>query len=130
MDDGEHVLHLFLISTRTGETTVFLVETRQGEVEFPRIAATERDLDDEPELLRRIREATGMEVAISGFINPPTPESLHPANSKFLIGRVVGGNPRPAVEHVGWEWRPGNNLLSLQFLPKLMVDELRVFMNS
>jgi len=44
--------------------------------------------------------------------------------------RIEPGSPHPAVAHVGWEWRPGNNLLSLQFLPKLMVDELRVFMNN
>jgi hypothetical protein len=130
MSDGEYVLHLFLISTRTGETTVFLVETEEGVVEFPRITAGERELDDEPELVRRIKDTTGMEVAISGFLTPPTPESVQPANSRFLIGRVVAGTPRPAMPHVGWEWRPGNNLLSLQFLPKMMVDELRVFMNS
>ncbi len=125
-----HVLHLFIISTRTGDTTVFLLEREPGVVEFPQIDASDKDLDDEPELVRRIQAATGMDVAISGFLDPPAGTEIQPSNSKFLIGRVVSGNPRPSVPHVGWEWRSGNNLLSLQFLPRLMVDELRVFMNS
>lgn len=127
---ADHVLHLFLISTRTGDTSVFLLEREPGMVEFPQLGVAERELDDEPGLVRRIREITGMDVAISGFVDPPSPGVLQPPNSKFLIGRVVSGTPHPAVPHVGWEWRPGNNLLSLQFLPRLMVDALRVFMNS
>ncbi len=127
---AEHVLHLFLITTVAGETAVFLLEREPGAVEFPRIIVSEQDLDDEAGLVRRIRDAVGMEVAISGFLDPPAPETLRPANSKFLIGRVVSGTPRLTLPHVGWEWRPGNNLLSLQFLPRVMVDELRVFMNS
>ncbi|HEY7296267.1 MAG TPA: hypothetical protein VH916_14575 [Dehalococcoidia bacterium] len=126
----EHVLHLFIISTRTGDTTVFLLEREPGVVEFPQICATDKELDDEPELVRRIQSATGMDVAISGFLDPPAGTEIQPPHSKFLIGRVVSGTPRPGVPHVGWEWRSGNNLLSLQFLPRLMVDELRVFMNS
>jgi hypothetical protein len=128
--EAEHILHLFLISTRTGETTVFLLEREPGVVEFPQLGVSEKDLDDESGLVRRIQDATGMDVAISGFLDPPVPAAIQPPNSKFLIGRVVGGSPRPRLPHVGWEWRLGNNLLSLQFLPKLMVDELRIFMNS
>lgn len=130
MGDGDHVLHLFIISTRTSETSVFLLEREPGVVEFPQITVADRDLDNEPELLRRIQTATGMDVAISGFLNPPSGRPIEPPNSKFLIGRIVGGAPRPTLPHVGWEWHPGNNLLSLEFLPKLMVDELRVFMNN
>jgi hypothetical protein len=126
----DYTLHLFLISTRTGETTVFLIETADGVVEFPTITANEKVIEDETELVRRIVACTGMEAAISGFLTPPAPDSVHPANSKFLICRVLSGTPSPAIPHVGWEWRPGNNLLSLQFLPKMMVDELRVFMNT
>ena len=126
----EYNLHLFLISTRTGETTVFLLEREPGIVEFPQLSVGDSDLDDEPELVRRIHDATGMDVAISGFLDPPVPGAIQPPNSKFLIGRVVGGSPHPSAEHVGWEWRPGNNLLSLEFLPKLMADQLRVFMNN
>lgn len=130
MAGSDHVLHLFIISTRTGETSVFLLEREPGVVEFPQLDVSEKELDDESGLMRRIRDATGMEVAISGFVDPPTPGVLQPPNSKFLLGRVVAGTPHPTEPHVGWEWRPGNNLLSLQFLPKLMVDALRVFMNS
>jgi hypothetical protein len=130
VSDGDCQLHLFLISSRTGATCVFLIETEPGVVEFPQITVEERLLDDEPELVRRIAEATGLEVGISGFLSPGAQESLGPGNSRFLIGRVTGGTPRPAVAHLGWEWRPGSNLLTLQFLPKIWVDELRVFMNS
>ncbi len=130
MADPDHILHLFLISTRTGETSVFLLEREPGVVEFPQLGVSARDLDDEQELVRRIRECTGMDVAISGLLDPPGPGAIEPPNSKFLIGRVTGGSPQPSVQHVGWEWRLGNNLLSLQFLPRLMVDELRVFMNN
>ncbi|MHB8578083.1 MAG: hypothetical protein ACYDCQ_22460, partial [Dehalococcoidia bacterium] len=126
----DHNLHLFLISTRTGETTVFLLEREPGFVEFPQLLVQDKELDDEPELVRRIRDATGMDVAISGFLDPPVPGVIQPANSKFLLGRVVGGTPKPTIPHVGWEWRPGSNLLSLEFLPKLMADQLRVFMNN
>jgi hypothetical protein len=130
VSSADHVLHLFLISTRTGDSSVFLLEREPGMVEFPQLDVVDRELDDEPGLVRRIQESTGMDVAISGFIDPPGPGVVEPANSKFLIARVVGGSPHPTTPHVGWEWRPGNNLLSLQFLPRLMVDELRVFMNS
>src|SRR5581483_10292618 len=89
----EHVLHLFIISTRTGDTTVFLLEREPGVVEFPQIDASDKDLDDEPELVRRIQAATGMDVAISGFLDPPAGTEIQPPNSKFLIGRVVSGQP-------------------------------------
>jgi hypothetical protein len=135
--DAEHavnaaqfVLHLFLISVRTGETCVFLLERRPGVVEFPALSIDPEELSDEEELIRRIAVATGLEVAISGYLSPSSGSLLDPANSKFLIGRVTGGTPHPTLEHVGWEWHPGKNLLTLQFLPKLMVDELRVFMTG
>lgn len=130
MGSADHVLHLFLISTRTGDSSVFLLEREPGMVEFPQLDVQDAELDDETGLVHRIQETTGMDVAISGFINPPAPGVVEPPNSKFLIARVIGGSPRPSAPHVGWEWRPGNNLLSLQFLPRLMVDELRVFMNT
>jgi len=130
VDDAEFVLHLFLISVRTGVTSVFLLERRPGVVEFPALSVIEQELDDEEELIRHIAKATGMEVAISGYLTPSSGSTLNPANSKFLIGRVTGGTPHPTLEHVGWEWHPGKNLLTLQFLPKLMVDELRVFMTG
>lgn len=124
----EHVLHLFIISTRTGETTVFLLEREPGVLEFPRVTVSAGELDDEATLVQRIRAATGLDVAISGFLAPHADGDIDPPNSRFLIGRMTGGAPRPAVPHAGWEWRAGNNLLTLQFLPKMMVDELRVFM--
>jgi hypothetical protein len=130
VSSADHILHLFLISTSTGDTSVFLLEREPGVVEFPQLDVSEKELDDESGLVQRIRDTTGMDVAISGFLNAAATGVLQPDNSKFLIGRVVGGTPHPSAEHVGWEWRRGNNLLSLQFLPRLMVDELRVFMNS
>jgi len=40
---------------------VFLLEREPGVVEFPQLDVSEQELDDESGLMRRIRDATGME---------------------------------------------------------------------
>jgi hypothetical protein len=127
---AQHVLHLFIISTRGGSSSVFLVENQPGMLEFPRICVPAAVLDDESALVAKVRAATGIDVAISGFLATQAGETIDPPDSRFLICRAIGGTPRPAAAHTGWEWRTGNNLFTLQFLPKVMVDELRVFMNG
>ena len=130
MANPDHVLHLFIISTRGGVSSVFLIEREPGMLEFPRIGVPAAVLDDEAALVARVRAATGLDVAISGFLAPQAGETIDPPDSRFLICRATGGSPRPAEPHTGWEWRTGNNLFTLQFLPKVMVDELRVFMSG
>lgn len=124
------VVHLFITSTRTGETCVLLVEREPGVVEFPTLSLAAAELDDEDGILQRIDESTGLRVAISGFLEGPADAPLSPPGSRFLLARLIAGSPRIAGAHTGWEWRPGFNLLSLQFAPKVMVDELRSFMNG
>lgn len=127
--DETQVLHLFIISTRGGESFVLLVEREPNVLEFPRIAVPAALLDDETALIARIKEETGLDVSIAGFLAQDGAR-IDPPESRFLICRAVGGTPHPAAPYTGWEWRSGKNLFTLQFLPRMMVDELRVFMNG
>ena len=129
MDDSATVLHLFLINSIGGQTVVFLLEAEPGVVEFPRLSLARAELDDEEALCRRVREATGMEVEISGFLDPPPGAPLQPAGSRILLARLVGGAPHITLPHVGWEWTAGAALVRMPFAPKMMVDELKSFMN-
>jgi hypothetical protein len=127
--DDATVLHLFLINAIAGTTVVFLLETEPGIVEFPRLTIAPGEMDDEPALRARVREATGMEVEISGFLDPPPGTPLQPAGSRILLARLVAGAPRVTLPHVGWEWTAGAALVRMPFAPKVMVDELKSFMN-
>lgn len=129
MGDGAAVLHLFLVNVIAGQTNVFLVETEPGVVEFPRLQVTPADMDDEDALCGRVLSATGMEVAIGGFLDPPPGAKLEPPGSRVLLARFVSGTPHLTAEHVGWEWTSGAELLRAPFAPKLMLDELKSFMN-
>ena len=120
---------LFLVSTIGPATVVFLLETEPGVVEFPRLALTADEMDDEGRLVQRIREQTGMDVAISGFLDPGAFDGAPPVG-KLVLARHLGGAPRLTLEHVGWEWTPGSRLLTLPFAPKMMLDELKAFMNE
>jgi hypothetical protein len=124
------VIHVFVMSTATGETSVFLIEREPGIVEFPRLLLPSEQIDDESEILRQIEANTGFSVALSGFLDPPDDSPLSPPGSRFLLARLLHGAPRVADAHVGWEWRSGVSLLSLQFVPKLMSNELRTFMSG
>jgi hypothetical protein len=128
---AEHdaIAHLFLVSTIGPATVVFLLETEPGVVEFPPLDLDPTELDDEATLVRRIREQTGMEVAISGFLDHQ-PDGAATPLGKLVLARHLGGSPRLTLEHVGWEWTPGSRLLSLPFAPKMMLDELKAFMND
>jgi len=127
--DNTQVLHLFIISARGGESFVLLVEREPNVLEFPRITVPVAALDDEALLVACIKEITGLDVSIAGFLaHDGAP--IDPPESRFLICRAVGGTPHPAAPYTGWEWRSGKNLFTLQFLPRMMVDELRVFMNG
>ena len=128
MADQQLDVQLFLISTIGPATVVFLLEAEPGVVEFPRLALAPRDLDDEEALVRCIREQTGMDVAISGLLDSPAADGS-PAG-KLVLARHLRGSPRLAIEHVGWEWTPGDRLLNLPFAPKLMLDEIKAFMNE
>jgi hypothetical protein len=128
---GEHDanVHLFLVSTIGAATVVFLLETEPGVVEFPELDVTPPDLDDESTLVHRIREQTGMEVAISGFLDQPLDGDTRTVG-KLVLARHLGGSPRLTLTHVGWEWTPGSQLLTLPFAPKMMLDELKAFMDT
>jgi hypothetical protein len=128
---AEHdaVADLFLVSTIGPATVVFLLEAEPGVVEFPRLRLKASDLDDEARLVQRIREQTGMEVAISGFLDRQA-NGETASLGKLVLARHLGGSPRLTLAHVGWEWTPGSRLLSLPFAPKMMLDELKAFMND
>ncbi|MBI2760775.1 MAG: hypothetical protein HYX51_05045 [Chloroflexi bacterium] len=123
------VLHLFLINSIGGSTAVFLLETEPGVVEFPRLTLATPELDSEEALSRRVREATGMDIEVSGFLDPPPDSPLEPAGSRILLARLVAGSPHVTVPHVGWEWTSGSELVRMPFAPRIMVNELKSFMN-
>ncbi|MGI8551647.1 MAG: hypothetical protein ACR2PL_12810 [Dehalococcoidia bacterium] len=129
MSDPQALIHLFIMSHAIGETMVFLVEREPGIVEFPTLATVPASPDSEAEIIRQVEVATGLTVALGGFLEPPADALLSPAGSRFLLARHLRGTPRINSPHVGWEWRPGSSLLSLQFVPRTMADELRLFMN-
>ncbi len=129
MVDDAAVLHLFLVNSIAGSTVVFLLEAEPGVVEFPRLTVATADLDDEHALRQRVREATGMDVEISGFLAPPPDAPLQPEGSRLLLARFVSGTPEVKLPHVGWEWTSGAALVRMSFAPRVMVDELKSFMN-
>ena len=129
MADQQPLAQLFLVSTIGPATVVFLLETEPGVVEFPRLDLTPAEMDDEAALVQRIREQTGMDVAISGFLDQPQNGEAG-AVGKLVLARHLGGSPRLRLPHVGWEWTPGSQLLSLPFAPKMMLDELKAFMDT
>lgn len=120
---------LFLVSTISTDTVVFLLEVEPGLVEFPRLLLSAGDMDDEAVLVQRIKEQTGMDVAISGFLDAPAENGSTPAG-KLLLARHLGGSPNFTLEHVGWEWTTGARLMALPFAPKMMLDELKAFMDT
>ena len=128
MADQQPGVHLFLVSTIGPATVVFLLEAEPGVVEFPRLDLTLDEMEDEATLVRRISEQTGMEVAISGFLDHPEDGEGAPAG-KLVLARHLGGSPRLTLPHVGWEWTPGASLITLPFAPKMMLDELKAFMD-
>jgi hypothetical protein len=86
-------------------------------------------MDDEGRLVQRIQEQTGMDVAISGFLDR-APAAGAPRGATLGRARPRGGAPKVTLPHVGWEWTPGSRLLTLPFAPKMMLDELKAFMNE
>lgn len=118
---------LFLVSTIGEATVVFLMEAEPGVVEFPRLLLEPAELDDEATLVGRIREQTGMAVGISGFL--AAPGSAGAAVGTLILARHLSGSPRLTMAHVGWEWTPGSRLVELPFAPKMMLDELKAFMD-
>jgi hypothetical protein len=123
-------VHLFILSDATGEPCVFLVEREPGIVEFPLLTLTASEAQEEAALVARIEACTGLKVSLRGYVDPPAGTELYPPESRFLLARLVHGRPEIVTPHVGWEWRPAISLFSLQFVPKLMVDELRSYMNG
>lgn len=129
MGENAAVLHLFLVNSIGGDTVVFLLETEPGVVEFPRLQVGAGEIDDEDALRERITTTIGVQAELSGFLDPPDGAPLEPAGSRILLARYVAGSPRVALQHIGWEWTPGTALVQMPFAPKLMVDELKSFMN-
>jgi hypothetical protein len=123
------ITSLFLVSTIGAATVVFLLETEPGVVEFPRLTLAPHDLDDEDALVHRIREQTGMDTAISGFLDVPADDGAAAPVGKLVLARHLTGSPRVTLPHVGWEWTPGSSLVRLPFAPKMMIDELKAFMD-
>jgi hypothetical protein len=126
---SDAIAHLFLVSTIGQATVVFLLETEPGVVEFPRLTLAPAELEDEGRLVQRIREQTGMDVAISGFLEH-RPDGEAGEVGTLVLARHLGGSPRVSLAHVGWEWTPGSRLLTLPFAPKMMLDELKAFMDD
>lgn len=129
MDTNAAVLHLFLVNSIAGTTVVLLLETEPGVVELPRISLPAAELDDADLLRQRVCEATGITIEPSGFLTPPADSPLHTEGGRILLARLVSGSPNVTLPHVGWEWTPGATLVQLPFAPKVMVDELKSFMN-
>ena len=123
-------VHLFIMSRATGEPSVFLVEREAGTVEFPTLVTDDTEEQDEARIVDQIRACTGLTVSISGYVDPPAGALICPPGSRFLLAQRLSGHPEIREPHVGWEWRPAAMLLSLHFVPKLMVDELRSYMNG
>lgn len=118
-------LHLIVISQATGDESVLLLERETGVVEFPAFDMDFLTVEDEETVVSRIATEIGLRVAPVGFI-----EGLAETDgNRFLVVRSLGGSPRFAEPHAGWEWRPAARLLTRQSIPKLMADELRSFMN-
>lgn len=130
MAEADSTIHVFIMSNAAGETAVFLIEREPGVVEFPRLVLPAALVDDEEEILQRIESSTGLVVALSGFLEPPADAPLAPPGSRFLLARLLRGTPKVADDHVGWEWRSGTSLLSLQFVPRPMTNELWSFMSD
>jgi hypothetical protein len=128
--DGKVVVHVIVVAHTAGEPAVLLVEREPRIVEFPTLEIAEEDLADETAIAARIASDTGLEVTFEGYLAEPSGVMLSPPGSRFLLARAIGGRPQLSGPHVGWEWRPASNLLALQFIPKLMVDELRSYMNE
>ena len=122
-------LHLFLTNVIGGAAVVLLLETEPGVVEFPRLTMSRAETDDEDALVDYIAKATGIHAEISGFLDPPREAPLDPPGSRILLARVVSGSPKLILPHVGWEWTSGAELVRMPFAPRVMVDELRSFMN-
>lgn len=127
---GLTTAHLFIMSHAAGEPSVFLVEREPGVVEFPMLSLPAGDNLDEDAIARQVEAEIGLTVRVTGFVDPPPGALICPPGSRFLLARLIGGSPRVEGPHVGWEWRPAASLLSLHFVPKLMVDELRSYMNG
>ncbi|HTE85716.1 MAG TPA: hypothetical protein VK821_13380 [Dehalococcoidia bacterium] len=118
-------LHVIVMSQSTGDESVLLLERETGIVEFPAFDVDLLAIEDEGAVVGRIASEIGLQVAPVGFIEGSSPSE----ESRFLVVRSLGGSPRFAVPHAGWEWRPAARLLTRESIPKLMADELRSFMN-
>jgi hypothetical protein len=115
-------VHVILVNRVAGEPAALLVEREPGIVEFPALTLTAEEADDQDAIAARIRALTGLEATVGGLLDAGI------AGDRFLLARVVGGSPRLTVAHLGWEWRPLARLLTLQFIPKPMANELRSYM--
>jgi hypothetical protein len=118
-------LHVIIMSQASGDESVLLLERETGIVEFPSFDMDFLAVEDEGTVTALIGSETGLKVAPVGFIEGPTSSSAN----RFLVVRSLGGSPRFAVPHAGWEWRPAARLLTRESIPKLMADELRSFLN-
>jgi hypothetical protein len=123
-------VHVVIKGYATGEPAVLLVEREPQIVEFPCINVSAAELDDEEWLSSRIEAETGLAVIVEGYVEPAIQNGSPAAAARFLVVRSLGGTPAPSGSHLGWEWRPASGLLSLQFIPKLMVNGLRSYVNE
>jgi hypothetical protein len=124
---GAITLHLILISRITGVPSALLVECEPGIVEFPTLGVSARELDDERAIIARIKTETGLDAELESYLDLPSESSHAPLGSRVLLVKAMGGRPSFAAVHLGWEWRSVANLLSTQFIPKSMMDELRTY---
>jgi hypothetical protein len=130
MAEPELIVHVLIISNRAGETALFLIEREPGIVEFPTLVLPAGMADDEEEIVRRVKLSTGLTVAINAFLDSPASQRTALPGSRFVLARILEGTPQIAGPSVGWEWRPGTNLLAREHIPKSVADELRTLMNS
>ncbi len=116
------IVHIVLVNRVAGEPSALLVEREPGIVELPSLALTAKESRDQDAIAAAICALTGLEASVAGFLDAGA------AGERFLLARVAGGTPRLGIAHLGWEWRPLARLLTLQFIPKPMANELRSYM--
>jgi hypothetical protein len=122
---GSQIVHLILVSRAIGEPSALLIEREPGIVEFPSLSLTEEQARNEETIVASIRELTGLESSVTGFLDGTGEARAQPPRGQFLLARVAGGAPSLSIAHLSWEWRPLARLLALQFIPKQMANELR-----
>lgn len=128
MTNQTFFVHVLILSNRAGEASLFLIEREPGIVEFPTLVLSPEIANDEVEIVRLIEASTGFQISVGALLDPVSVTAA--ASTRFVLARLLGGTPQIAGPFVGWEWRPGVSLLTLERIPKSIADELRSFIGQ